>query len=342
MMDVSEYLELKSRYYAQFERQTGGLFQCGDGHDNNFRDLGRRNVRNLICSYQGVFGSSAVCSKPASVEPTDRRSNHGIFDYSLIKGKHYEGDFVMNSQGMITVPGHLLYSGGHPGLTQEGYTECAGRIKQDSFFFHSGHFKPKACNIIQFMFQFIDNSLNDHELAGEKQKCLTFLGEQMLLELYYDDSSQSSRKKIEKSFSSLCEYVLENGSFNKITHSKLLDRSNLTQRGGLSRSTPTTTSERRCLMDRNRIKGVRPARIVGRWQLNSSSDTCGVCNQIIESSFCEMKSNKHHCRVCGEIICGKCYTKANVPRPLSGKGSLTKSGVHHTKVCNNCNFRIQK
>ncbi|WP_119344923.1 FYVE zinc finger domain-containing protein [Facilibium subflavum] len=311
-MHISDYIKLKKDYTEQIGMETGGLIQCSEGYDNNFRDLGSKKIIRLRCSYQGIFETPVV------------------FD------EHYCGDFVWDGGDEITVF-DFFSSGGHPALTQEGVTDCAGIVKQDTFFFHSGHFKPKARDIIPFMFRFIDNSLDDYQLAEEKQSCLTFLCEEMLLELYYDQSRQTT----EMTFLSLCEHVLKYGNFKKIPHSSInLEDAPLRRYSNYEEYLIYTRQQDRKKITQERRQVPHSELIERRWQADNSSDNCYVCAQRIRGSL--FTTNKHHCRVCGQIICGNCYKTADVPNPLSGKGVQTKTGVHRTKVCNPCVQAIQR
>ncbi|KEI35321.1 hypothetical protein FRA_35c07630 [Francisella sp. W12-1067] len=294
-VDMIAYKKLKFKSSLSLET----LFQSSQGYDNNFRDLNSPYKDSLKCSFQGIFRK--------------RRT---------LKGDHYQGDFVWDGSDNITI-GDLFFGtgrGGHPSLTEQGVTKCAGIIEKGSFFFHSGHFKPKARNVIPFMFKFIDNSLYDCKSEAEKQECLTHLCEKMIIRLYYDDSGDT----MDTNFVNLCEDFL-NGKYtfkkpSSITRNLIHEEQNWQPNNNYSVRPPSITKT----MVRESYK----------WQPDSSSNNCSVCNQAIKGSF--FSTNKHHCRSCGYIICGNCYIITKINNPLSGKGMKIKQGLYKTKVCTTC------
>ena len=52
---------------------------------------------------------------------------------------------------------------------------------------------------------------------------------------------------------------------------------------------------------------------------------CAICTTLIKPSM--FKSGKHHCRRCGQLVCGKCSTKRKV---VPGKGEAM------VRVCDPC------
>ncbi|MCF6766582.1 hypothetical protein L3V82_12460 [Thiotrichales bacterium 19S3-7] len=183
------------------------LYQASEGMDNNFRDLNSPKAGYLENSYQGIFETSHLDG-------------------------HYFGDFTWDSGNKIctyTAQGTLGSDGaGHPGLTTNGTTACAGVIgKEGGIIFHSGHFQPKANNVLHFMVNFINNSLERYrkEQMGlteeddmfiermpfqSEEALLTYLCEKFPIEVYYDDSKTAT---ITTTFVDLYQHVQEFNHF---------------------------------------------------------------------------------------------------------------------------------
>jgi hypothetical protein len=69
-----------------------------------------------------------------------------------------------------------------------------------------------------------------------------------------------------------------------------------------------------------------------RWKDDRSSNICQCCHQPIKSGF--ILSGKHHCRCCGNIICGDCSLKKIV---------LPNLGFNEpVRVCNTCYSQKQQ
>lgn len=285
-MKVHDYKKLKWKFFnsCSLYSEYNTLIQGGDGYDTNFRSLGSKYVVHLPCHYKGIFDDG---------------------EYGL---KHYCGDFVWDGGDEITVFDQLS-SGGHPALTQQGVTCCAGIIRQKTFFFHSGHFKPKAINIVPFMFKFIDNSLQYYKQADEQENCVTKLAQEMFIELYYDDEDCQT---VETNLVDICNQLSATGKFKKMPQPVA------------ARITDTVKPE---------------VETVARfWQPDKHSNYCRVCQNHIKGNI--FSSNKHHCRMCGFIICNRCYVDIKIENPLSGTGSQVKFGSHKTKICKGCIDRV--
>ncbi|MCF6765690.1 hypothetical protein L3V82_07885 [Thiotrichales bacterium 19S3-7] len=170
------------------------LFQNGVMFDNGFRDLDLPSAKTMDISYQSIFQSE-----------------------SMMKGRHYEGDFVCESSDTeIRIYSSPFNRGGHPGLATTGWVSCAGVIEEDKIRFHGGHFHPKATNVLHFMAAFIQNSLAAYDGKGfsSKEEMLTYLCEEFVIEVYYDDSDTARREAEETTFLELYNHMNEYGHFN--------------------------------------------------------------------------------------------------------------------------------
>jgi hypothetical protein len=100
----------------------------------------------------GVAGDNATRyleKQKGTVIPNDERlfATHGITN----------SDFVWT--GGANIRAHIGFStGGHPALAGFDTIYCAGVVKRDYFFFHSGHYHPQLENALHFFVAFVDNT----------------------------------------------------------------------------------------------------------------------------------------------------------------------------------------
>jgi hypothetical protein len=67
----------------------------------------------------------------------------------LFNGKLNDGrDFIWDGKQVRVM--NSLQTGGHPALAGFDLVYCAGRIEEDFFFFHSGHYRPELDNALYF------------------------------------------------------------------------------------------------------------------------------------------------------------------------------------------------
>lgn len=66
------------------------------------------------------------------------------------------------------------------------------------------------------------------------------------------------------------------------------------------------------------------------WIISDDMDICMMCLEPFSSIFSLHKSNKHHCRACGIIICNKCSQNNCIVDELIKLGPVI--------VCNFCNY----
>ncbi len=68
----------------------------------------------------------------------------------------------------------------------------------------------------------------------------------------------------------------------------------------------------------------------GAWVADNQRANCTCCNAAFS-----WKKRRHHCRVCGEVVCDSCSTgRANVNNPLTEQGHAV--GVQNVRVCDVC------
>lgn len=68
---------------------------------------------------------------------------------------------------------------------------------------------------------------------------------------------------------------------------------------------------------------------VVQWQDDSSAIKCCICN----AQFGKIRNRRHHCRLCGKLICNNCIE--DIPLYMDINNENTLSGT--TKACNQCN-----
>ncbi|TNF70228.1 MAG: hypothetical protein EP298_00175 [Gammaproteobacteria bacterium] len=169
-MKEAQFKEI-SKYIAS-DIDCDYLQQSGVRYDNAFRDLNSSAATKLANCYQNIFQADDLIDD------------------------HYTGDFVWESSNEIRVYGKFYgSSAGHPGLSTQGLVNCAGIIRKNDIFFHSGHFHHKATNALHFMVEFISNSLNayDGSFFESKEDLLTYLCEKFPIIVYYNDSDDATK-----------------------------------------------------------------------------------------------------------------------------------------------------
>jgi hypothetical protein len=101
---------------------------------------------------------------------------------------------------------------------------------------------------------------------------------------------------------------------------------------GVSKTKICTTCDRSTETRRNAGINTSSRVVQGLWLADSQSNICFSCRISIKSTW--FSSNKHHCRLCGQIICVNCVRKKWVDNPLTPTGSSDRGTI--TKVCVNC------
>jgi hypothetical protein len=85
------------------------------------------------------------------------------------------------------------------------------------------------------------------------------------------------------------------------------------------------------------------------WILDDDIDNCMLCNvsfqQYNNLNSCSIyRSNKHHCRACGNVLCASCCSSTGYLKDISSSSSSSTSSSSTTassslqKVCNLCNY----
>ncbi|RLN86482.1 hypothetical protein BBJ28_00003674 [Nothophytophthora sp. Chile5] len=72
----------------------------------------------------------------------------------------------------------------------------------------------------------------------------------------------------------------------------------------------------------------------GNWVPDDSRPACTICSR----RFNFMYRRRHHCRLCGDVICKTCYVMRSVPSADidTGRGVSTASAIGQTKFCVRC------
>lgn len=224
--------------YQSINKKTPNiLIQSSSGYDARFRDLDVQNKKEIKNSYQSTFLNNST---------------------SFHANQHYIGDFTWNSPNINTI---AIYNGissknGHSGLTSQGATYCAGVIEENGFFFHSGHFKPKAKQVLRFMTNFIQASLEEFEInpieAFENKKALlTELCENFPITVYFDNSNKNYHQT---TFLELYQHIYKKRLPFTQEYIGQIRQSHF-QESQLESSQPTEAEEPECLLYEQSNKG---------------------------------------------------------------------------------------
>ncbi|KAJ1916126.1 carboxypeptidase Y-deficient [Mycoemilia scoparia] len=69
------------------------------------------------------------------------------------------------------------------------------------------------------------------------------------------------------------------------------------------------------------------------WQENSSADACPLCNR----AFNKLTNRRHHCRLCGRVICSSEECLKSLPVPLPNThGIYNSENIAHVRSCRDC------
>ncbi len=132
--------------WKDFERATDSLL---DG-----------NIRPILRSYENkifYLGDQKVIEMENTYE--------NFFE----NNKFENSDFVWLYGGKVRI--HFITpSYGHPELAGFDIVVCAGVVKDGSFFFHSGRYRPRKENIIHFFCDFVEKSCKNVSYLDRDKK----------------------------------------------------------------------------------------------------------------------------------------------------------------------------
>lgn len=340
-MNWAEFREVKQRALGAYDADPfdacESLMMNGTTFDNNMgamlRETGGRDCNTTI---QSLFGGD-----PA--------------------------DFVWIGSGRARVndgPLHKRTQSGHPGLARGGIICCAGRVEHDpnrEFFFHSGHYKPKARHVIPFMIDVIENTCAGLNGTNRDQKVHELAS--FPLKLYRDNSSST----YSTTFDGLIARYYPSADSSSYEASPrgsrpipIGGRSAPIPIGGAERphtSSPVTMhrvqpllpepvpSQAKSNLETSLILGAsQTARMMyaspegggrPRWVPDSDVSKCQSCRREFT-----LFVRRHHCRACGNIFCADCSDRTMTVRNPATRPGKTPTAMSDgaVRVCRTCHL----
>ncbi|MCP3964816.1 MAG: hypothetical protein GY750_08035 [Lentisphaerae bacterium] len=193
-------------------------------HNNAFRMYDSNYKMGVSNNYYDVFEKQYI-------EPKLKNSS------CLNVNPYLTGDFVWSKSNNTIYTykkmGGINAGTGHPGLTTAGSTDCAGRIipktstsekyGSATFFFHSGHFRPKIRHAIVFMCNFIKASyISSPTNPNSYNALLDKICNNMKLTFYPDDSEDYT---MHSTFTQICNTFIQNNSSAVYSYTPLYNES---------------------------------------------------------------------------------------------------------------------
>ena len=253
-------------------------------------------------------------------------NNDQIFATATTSAEDYR-DFVW-FRNSVRVAGRFD-TGGHPSLAGYKMVYCAGRVAQNTFDFHSGHYHPKLRNVVYYMFEFIENSCQNLHGAIRDKKVDDLC--KIDLQLYYDDSETEK-------FRTTFEEIINAGQLERSKGA----RSTMTM--GVSRPHPMYQQPSASRVPFNSTRtivetGVTPhVQHLGTFRVQNranwvNDDECTKCLSC-RRDFGVFR-RKHHCRQCGQVFCDDCSRRTkDLKRPAIRPGIAAETGP--VRVCDTC------
>lgn len=263
--------------------------------------------------------------------------------------------------------------GGHPCLAGMNDPSCAGRILDDGFFFHSGHFQPSLGDGLAFFCQFIRNSCQTlhgaardnmvNMLAGLKLEYYEGYGGKvfsttlkrvalMVAEEQQSRSAQpqpSSRHFPTSSAITIGGSGLGSAPYGSKAKPKLVTPTQPMPISSIASTSTTSTTGPSHIVSTSALPLVETSRPSSSpvadfyetarsdkrsaWMPDSTRTSCTICRTAFTFS-----NRKHHCRKCGNLVCDKCSKARQIVKfPAVEKSSEAvdvSSGP--VRVCDNC------
>lgn len=257
-------------------------------------------------------------------------------------------DFVWTGEHVRAHTG--FSSGGHPALAGFSTIHCAGVIKADYFFFHSGHYHPELPHALHFFSDFVNNTCQG--LNGNARDRKVDELSQIALKLYVDGSETETYRT----------------TFARLAARDAVPKPSTATRGlgsapmsiGIPRSMPISmgTSSPILIGESPSIRLERSADSPGQLAQETGIDAYGRHQLKVriegappwihdtartECALCKAKFGtftwKHHCRRCGEIVCDDCSKhRKNVKHPARDPRAK-EAEKQPVRVCNLCNAK---
>lgn len=262
--------------------------------------------------------------------------------------------------------------GGHPCLAGMQDPSCAGRILENGFFFHSGHFQPTLEQGLAFFCQFVRNSCQNLQGAARDRMV------DQLARLTLDYYKGFGGRVFSTSLNQVALIVAEERQAQaaiSLAPTRAFPSSSAMAIGGaglgstgygakpkpkpvstgqpqpISSARPptlTTGSPPRIVSTSTtpRVETSRPSPTAvadfyekGRsdkraaWMPDATRTSCTICQTAFTFS-----NRKHHCRKCGNLVCDKCSKARQVVKfPAVEKSSdAVDISASPVRVCDNC------
>ena len=251
---------------------------------------------------------------------------------TVFQGNNRDSAFVWLGNGKVRIGG-IRYSGlGHPGLAGGDSIYCAGIIKRNYFFFHSGHYHPQVINAQHFFCEFVELTCRPLP-GGARDKTVDELCE-MALELYQPGTTD---KTYTTTFKAWVEERAQSSSvgipIRGPSGGGLPSMS--TGQLGTKPSRPSVRPER-SVPPPGYVGGPReplPVYPPHAWQPDTSTNHCKLCARPFTFS-----RRRHHCRKCGDIFCEDCTTKRKVVSHPVQRPNSTSPETGPLRVCDACMY----
>ncbi len=252
-------------------------------------------------------------------------------------------DFVWNGNRVRAHKG--ISTGGHPALAGFDTIYCAGRVKQNYFFFHSGHYHPKLTHALHFFSDFVTNTCSGMGGMARDQKVDQLCN--MRLKLYRNDSETEtySTTFAEVAAPKPSMPTASKGSASisigqPMPIQKSIPRSMPMSMSRSSIQTPISTDFDESPVTLQEETGINnygkhqlKVRIQGAppWIDDSARTRCALCPNTFG-----VFTRKHHCRRCGEIVCADCSKHTKVVRFPAVIPKSTEPEKQPVRVCDLC------
>ncbi len=258
-------------------------------------------------------------------------------DENLFLAGICNSDFVWNGSRVRAHKG--ISTGGHPALAGFDTIYCAGRVKGNYFFFHSGHYHPKLPHALHFFSDFVTNTCSGMAGLARDQKVDQLCN--IRLKLYRDDSETETYST---SIALLAAPKPSMSTASKgsasISIGKSIPRSMPMSMSGSSMPEPIITHFDESAVTLQEETGINnygkhqlQVRIQGAppWIDDSARTRCALCPKTFG-----VFTRKHHCRRCGEIVCADCSKHTKFVRYPAVIPKSTEPEKQPVRVCDLC------
>jgi hypothetical protein len=256
----------------------------------------------------------------------------------LFNGKLNDGrDFIWDGKQVRVM--NSLQTGGHPALAGFDLVYCAGRIEEDFFFFHSGHYRPELDNALYFFCDFVENSCRD--LAGTNRNNKVRELCDMPLRIYvgrggrtrdttFAEEANAGEVPSQISGRSSAGAIATGGAVPIAGSQPISIGGRLPFPIGRTGREPSPTKTNEQILGATPVAEFLANLPIPTWMPDSERSSCAVCNSRFSVIL-----RKHHCRKCGEVVCDACSRRrVELKDPVMQPGKPAEGGP--VRVCDNC------